>query len=92
MVIGRTSGVPTAVLTMPELQSSGALMRAMPAVEVLAHGKPHTPGVVRWRGKGELCPQGAAMAAAQGGRIAGYDVTDVKFSTQVGPPSCSPPV
>jgi hypothetical protein len=95
MVIGRTSGVPTAALTMPELQFSHALMRAMPAVEVLSHGKPHTPGVVRWRVKGELCPQGAAMAAAQGGRIAGYgayDVTDTKFSTQWGPPSCSPPV
>ena len=95
MVIGRISAVPAVVPTMPDLQSAGALMQAMPAIEVLSQGKPHTPGVVRWRGKGELCPQSAAMAAAQGGRIAGYgayDVTDTKFSTQMGPPSCSPPV
>jgi hypothetical protein len=31
----------------------------------------------------------------QGGRVAGFggcDVTEMKFSTRVGPPSCSPPV
>lgn len=98
----RSSGGPTVVLTMPELQSSRLLMPATPAVGNLALGRPHahlrhpmtSAGV--WRGKGEVCPQGTAAAAAvQGGRIAGsgaYDVTDSKFSTSMGPPSCSPPV
>jgi hypothetical protein len=95
MVIGRTSGVPTAALTMPELQFSRALMRAMPAVAVLSHGRSYTSTVSSWRRRGEVCPQSAVTAATQGGRIAGsgaYDVTDTKFSTQMGPPSCSPPV
>jgi hypothetical protein len=98
----RSSGVPTVVLTMPELQSSRVFMPAMPAVADLVSGRPHadlhhpmTNGS-RWRGKGEVCPQSTAMAAAtQGGRIAGYgayDVTDTKFSTSMGPPTCSPPV
>jgi hypothetical protein len=103
----RSSGVqtidaPTVVLTMPELQSSRVLMPAVPAVAVLVHGGPHvhlrhpmTNGS-RWRGMGEVCPQSTVTAAAaQGGRIAGqgaYDVTDTKFSTSMGPPSCSPPV
>jgi hypothetical protein len=100
----RSSGAHarTVVLTMPELQSSRVLMPAVPAVAVLVHGGPHahlrhpmTNGS-RWRGMGEVCPQSIVTAAvAQGGRIAGqgaYDVTDTKFSTSMGPPSCSPPV
>jgi hypothetical protein len=91
----------TVVLTMPELQSSHVLMPARPAVADLARSghahlrHPMTDGA-RWRGKGEVCPQPALTAAAtEGGRIAGfgaYDVTDTKFSSQMGPPSCSPPV
>ena len=91
MVIGRTSGVPTAVRTVPELQFSRAVMQAMPAVAVLSHGRPHTPTGGHWLVRGEVCPQ----PNTQGGRMAGqgaYDVTDTKFSTQLGPPSCSPPV
>jgi hypothetical protein len=97
----KTIDACTVVLTMPELQSSRVLMSAVPAVAVLAHGPhahlrhPMTNGS-RWRGMGEVCPQRTAAAAAvQGGRIAGhgaYDVTDTKFSTSMGPPSCSPPV
>jgi hypothetical protein len=91
-----TIDTPAVVLTMPELQLSRVLMPAMPAVAVLSHGRPHTPTVSNWRRKGEVCAQGTLTAAAtQGGRIAGfgaYDVTDTKFSTQMGPPSCSPPV
>jgi hypothetical protein len=49
-----------------------------------------------WRRMGEVCPQRiAATAEAQGARVAGfsdYDVTDIKFFTLLGPPSCSPPV
>jgi hypothetical protein len=86
----------TVVLTMPELQPSGVLMSAMPAVAALPHGRPYTPTVSNWRRRGEVCAQRTLTAAAtQGGRIAGfgaYDVTDTKFSTQMGPPSCSPPV
>jgi hypothetical protein len=98
----RSSGVPTVVLAMPELQSSRVLMPDMPAVANLALGRPHAllrhpmANVGRRRGTGEVCPQSTATAAAvQGGRIAGsgaYDVTDSKFSTSMGPPSCSPPV
>lgn len=98
----RSSGVPTVVLTMPELQSSRVLMPDMTAVGNLALGRPHAllrhpmTNAGRWRGTGEVCPQSPATAAAvQGGRIAGsgaYDVTDSKFSTSMGPPSCSPPV
>jgi hypothetical protein len=103
----RSSGVQaidarTVVLTMPELQSSRVLMPAVPAVAVLVQGRPHphlrhpmTNGS-RWCGMGGVCPQSTFTAAAvQGGRIAGqgaYDVTDTKFSTSMGPPSCSPPV
>ena len=98
----RSNGVPTVVLTMPELQSSRVFMPAMPTVADLVSGRPHahlrhpmTNGS-RWRGKGEVCPQSTVTAAApQGGRIAesgAYDVTDTKFSTSMGPPSCSPPV
>lgn len=98
----RSSGVSTVVLTMPGLQSSRVFVPAMPAVADLLSGRPHadlrhlmTNGS-RWRGNGEVCPQSTVMAAAtQGGRIAGYgayDVTDTKFSTNMGPPSCSPPV
>jgi hypothetical protein len=101
MATGRTSGVHTAVLTVPELQSPRALMPAMAATlpgrtAVLSHGRPHTQTGFSWRLKGEICPQNAVMAAAtQVGRIAGYGspvVTDSKFSTSMGPPSCSPPV
>ena len=89
MVIGPSSGACTAVLTVPTLQDSGAL--TMAAVEVLSHGRPRTQTASNWRIKGEVCHQ----PSAQGGRMAGYgayDVTDTKFSTSMGPPSCSPPV
>jgi hypothetical protein len=96
MATGRTSGVHTAVLTVPELQSSRALMPALAAVAVPSQGGPHTQTGFNWRLKGELCPQNAFIAAAtQVGRIAGYGspvVTDSKFSTSMGPPFCSPPV
>jgi hypothetical protein len=98
----RNSGVPTVVLIMPELQFSRMFMPAVPAVADLLSGRPLADlrhpmtNESRWRGKGEVCPQSTVTAAAtQGGRIAGYgayDVTDSKFSTSMGPPSCSPPV
>ena len=98
----RSIGVPTVVLTMPELQSYRLLMSATPVVGNLALGRPHAHlrrpmmSAGMWRGTGEVCPQSTVTAAAvQGGRIAGsgaYDVTDSKFSTSMGPPSCSPPV
>jgi hypothetical protein len=102
--IVRTSGVRkvrsrTVQVTMPELQlPQRALMPAVPVVAELSDGRLHShvghpmTNETSWRGKGEMCPQGIA---AQGGRIAGfgaYDVTDRKFSTSLGPPSCSPPV
>jgi hypothetical protein len=102
MATGRTSGaaqtidVRAAVLSPPELKSSGGLMPAPAAVGVLSHGGPHTPTGFNWRLKGDVSPQSALMAAAtQVGRIAGYGSpvrTDSKFSSSMGPPSCSPPV
>jgi hypothetical protein len=72
----------------------------MPATASLTRGRPHAhlrqqnTKLIGWRGTGEICAQPTATAV-QGGRIAGYgayDVTDSKFSTKWGPPTCSPPV
>jgi len=98
-----TVQLSTVQLSSPELQPS--LRTFMPdtaAVAGLFHGRSRArlrnPMINRtdWRRMGELCVQSAkAAGAAQGGRNAGhgaYDVTDSTFSTNVGPPSCSPPV
>lgn len=47
-----------------------------------------------WPSVGGMPVRNRASLQHQGGRIAdgGCDVTDPKFSTRVGPPSCSPPV
>jgi hypothetical protein len=100
--IVRIGGSRRVRLTMPELLSWRALMPAVPVVGDLSRGRPHShvehpmTNGAGWRGKGEVCLQSnAAGAVAQGGRIAGfgaYDVTDTKFSSSMGPPSCSPPV
>jgi hypothetical protein len=100
----RTSGPVTARLSMPELHlSSRAFMPAAPAVaHISLHGTRHahrmqpiTSGI-SWRRRGELRLQStAATADVQGARVAGFgddDVTYTKFSTRLGPPSCSPPV
>jgi len=45
--------------------------------------------------KAGIMPAQWAAQQHQGGALAGFggcDVTDTKFSTRVGPPSCSPPV
>jgi hypothetical protein len=100
----RTSGPVVARLTMPELLlPSRAFMPARPAVADTsltrtrhAHRIQVITGGISWRRRGELCLQiSAATADVQGARVAGfgdYDVTDTKFSTRLGPPSCSPPV
>ena len=101
MHILRISGPVTARRSLPELQlSSRAFMPAMPAVaRISLHGTRHDhriQPIASWRRRGELCLQSSvATADVQGARIAGfgdYDVTDTKFSTRLGPPSCSPPV
>jgi hypothetical protein len=100
----RTSGPVIARLSMPELLlSSRAFMPATPAVaQISLNGTRHAHRIqpitnrISWRRRGELCLQtSAATADVQGARVAGfgdYDVTDTKFSTRLGPPSCSPPV
>ena len=48
-----------------------------------------------WPTAGIMPAQRTAAQQHQGGALAGFgkcDVTDTKFSTRVGPPSCSPPV
>jgi hypothetical protein len=94
-------------LTLPELQlSMRALMPDTPVVTHLSTSAQRIrtrpdlrhPMINRidWRRMGEGCvPCTKAAGVAQGGRNAGsgaYDVTDSKFSTKWGPPSCSPPV
>jgi len=101
------SSVRTAQLSLPEFQLTlRALMpdTAVAALPSPGAGRTKTrahlchPIINRtnWRRMGELCVQSdKAAGVAQGGRNAGYgayDVTDSKFSTNVGPPSCSPPV
>ena len=98
----RSSAVHIVVLTVPELLSSRVPVPAMPAVAELYDGRPlanlrhRMTDASRWRGKGEVCLQSSFTAVAtQGGRSAGYGayhVTEIKFSTRKGPPSCSPPV
>ena len=103
MNIEQTSSACTVQLPLPELQlSSRALMPDAAVVTDFVNGRPRAhlrrPMLNRtnWRGVGEVCVTGSKAAGlTQGGRIAGYgayDVTDSKFSTNMGPPSCSPPV
>ena len=50
---------------------------------------------ISWPSAGIMPSQGPAALQHQGGALVGVgecDVTDTKFSTRVGPPSCSPPV
>jgi hypothetical protein len=50
---------------------------------------------ISWPSAGVVAAQGPAAQQHQGGALAGFggcNVTDTKFSTRVGPPSCSPPV
>ena len=50
---------------------------------------------IGWPSAGIMPAQGLAAQQHQGGALAGFggcNVTDTKFSTRVGPPSCSPPV
>ena len=84
-------------LTMPEFLPAHA---AMPVAAPLANRIPEPRGhhlisdQLGWRELGQICVQGST-SKTQDGRIAGfggYDVTDTKFSTRVGPPPCSPPV
>jgi len=83
--------------TMPEFLPAHA---AMPVAAPLTSRTPEPFGhqlitnQLGWREMGQICVQGST-SSTQDGRIAGfggYDVTDTKFSTRVGPPPCSPPV
>ena len=52
-------------------------------------------GQISWPSAGLMPVQTQAAPQHQDGRFAdfgGCDVTDTKFSTRLGPPSCSPPV
>jgi hypothetical protein len=53
-------------------------------------------GLISWPNGGYLPVPTQAAPQHQDGRFAGTggcdDVTDMKFSTRLGPPSCSPPV
>ena len=73
---------------------------AAPVAAPPANGSPEPWGhqlisdQLGWRELGQICVEGET-SKTQDGRIAGfggYDVTDTKFSTRVGPPPCSPPV
>ena len=52
-------------------------------------------GQISWPSAGLMSVQDQAAPQFQDGHFAdfgGCDVTDTKFSTRLGPPSCSPPV
>jgi hypothetical protein len=52
-------------------------------------------GQISWPNAGLMPVPTQAAPQHQDGHIAGFggcDVTDTKFSTRMGPPSCSPPV
>ena len=107
MLIDQISDTRTVQLTLPELQRSlralvpdtavvAHLSTSSQRMRTRAHLRHRTINRTDWREMGEVCVQIIeAAAVAQGGRNAGpgaYDVTDSKFSTSMGPPSCSPPV
>jgi hypothetical protein len=107
VLIDQICDTRTVQLTLPELQLSlSALMPETAVVTLLstssqrmrtpAHLRHPMTNRINWRRMGEGCVQGTkAAGVTQGGRNAGYgayDVTDSKFSTSMGPPSCSPPV
>jgi hypothetical protein len=107
VLIDQIRDARTVQLTLPELQLSVcALMPDTAAVTHLstsaqrirtrAHLRQRMINRIDWRRMDEGCvPCTNAAGVAQGGRNAGsgaYDVTDSKFSTSMGPPSCSPPV
>ena len=98
-----TSGVLAVPSSMAKLTLSSRMHTpGMPAaVQISIKGTrlAHPQQLIKdrsWRRMGEVCPQRiAATAETQGARVAGfgdYDVTDIKFFTRLGPPSCSPPV
>ena len=98
-----TSGVLAVPSSMSDLTlSSPTLTPGTPAavpISIKGTRLAHPQQLIKdrsWRGMGEVCPQRiAATAEAQGARVVGfgdYDVTDIKFFTRLGPPSCSPPV
>jgi hypothetical protein len=84
-----------AQLSMSELRLSlRAFLPVTPVVTQLADSRPRAH-LRNPRRMGEVCRQGTAAADVQGARVAGfggYDVTDTKFSSRLGPPACSPPV
>ena len=97
-----TSGALAVPSSMSKLTLSSMLTPGMPAaVQISIKGTrlAHPQQLIKdrsWRRIGEVCPQRvAATAEAHGARVAAfgdYDVTDIKFFTRLGPPSCSPPV
>jgi hypothetical protein len=106
VLIDQISDTRTVQLTLPELQLPLRVLMADTAVVTLlstssqrmrmpAHLSHPRTNWINWRRMGEGCVQGTKAGVTQGGRNAGYgayDVTDSKFSTSMGPPSCSPPV
>ena len=86
-------------------QASAAAKFRLPAPEALA-GSARTAeptaartaqmiGQISWPSAGLMPVTNQAAPQHQDGRFAdfgGCDVTDTKFSTRLGPPSCSPPV
>ena len=82
-----------ATFRVPSTTSLATIARALqPATFRTA--QPSDIGTV-WPSAGVMPVRTRAAQQHQGGRIAGAggcDVTDPKFSTRVGPPSCRPPV
>jgi hypothetical protein len=95
LTISRQTGATHAIheFRLPTLVSPSGRVRILeptPARTAQMIGNP-----VSWPVAGNMPAQRSAAQQHQGGAIAGFgrwDVTDTKFSTRVGPHSCSPPV
>lgn len=76
-------------LARPSAVVPGSLPAAPVALAAMRPSKPAMPGVGTYRVAG---PVEGWPAATTIGDHCGVDATDTKFSTRLGPPSCSPPV
>lgn len=76
------------------LSSLGSLTGPARITEPTAARTAQMIGQISWRNAGLMPVSTLAATQHQDGHFAdgGCDVTDTKFATRLGPPSCSPPV
>ncbi|HLL63127.1 MAG TPA: hypothetical protein VK401_08755 [Propionibacteriaceae bacterium] len=95
MEIYLTSNGPATAAVKFRLPSLVSLAGPARIAEPTAARTPQMIGQISWPSAGLMPVSNQAAPQHQDGRFAdfgGCDVTDTKFSTRLGPPSCSPPV